>query len=74
MALTGQIRRVLIEHPDEFDPRNYLKPAMRRWPNQSKLRLQEFGTAGKASKIKKIIPLAEMAEHYASGEPDPKFG
>jgi hypothetical protein len=33
-----------------------------------------IGTAGKASKINKIIPLAEMAERYASGEPDPKFG
>jgi fructose-bisphosphate aldolase, class II len=39
-----------------------------------KLRVQEFGTAGKASKIKKIIPLAEMAKRYASGELDPKFG
>jgi fructose-bisphosphate aldolase, class II len=28
MALTGQIRCVLSEHPDEFDPRRYLKPAM----------------------------------------------
>ena len=29
MAITGQIRRVLTEHPDEFDPRKYLKPALR---------------------------------------------
>ena len=28
MAMTGQIRKVLAEHPGEFDPRKYLKPAM----------------------------------------------
>ena len=28
MAITGQIRSVLTRHPDEFDPRKYLKPAM----------------------------------------------
>jgi hypothetical protein len=28
MAMTGQIRKVFKEHPEEFDPRKYLKPAM----------------------------------------------
>ena len=28
MAMTGQIRKVLKENPEEFDPRKYLKPAM----------------------------------------------
>ena len=28
MAMTGQIRKVLHENPEEFDPRKYLKPAM----------------------------------------------
>ncbi len=27
MAITGAIRKVLAEHPDKFDPRDYLKPA-----------------------------------------------
>ena len=35
-------------------------------------RYEEFGTAGKASKIKPI-PLAEMAKRYASGALDPTF-
>ena len=28
MAMTGAIRKVFAEHPGEFDPRKYLKPAM----------------------------------------------
>ena len=74
MALTGQIRRVLTQHPDEFDPRKYLKPAMEAMVKLCRQRLEEFGAAGKASKIASIIPLAEMARRYASGELDPKFG
>jgi fructose-bisphosphate aldolase, class II len=35
-------------------------------------RMEEFGTAGQASKIKKVYTLAEMAKRYASGELDPK--
>jgi fructose-bisphosphate aldolase class II len=73
MALTGQIRRVLTQHPDEFDPRKYLKPAMEAMVKLCRQRLEEFGAAGKASKIASIIPLAEMAKRYASGELDPKF-
>ena len=26
LAMTAEIRRVLIEHPEEFDPRKYLGP------------------------------------------------
>jgi fructose-bisphosphate aldolase class II len=33
-----------------------------------KQRLQEFNTAGQASKIKKVVPLAEMAKKYGKGE------
>jgi len=27
LAMTGTIRKYLAEHPDHFDPRQYLKPA-----------------------------------------------
>jgi len=74
MAITGQIRRVLQEHPEEFDPRKYLKPAIEAMVKVCKARLQEFGTAGQASKIKRIVSTAEMAKRYAAGELDPKFG
>ena len=74
MAITGQIRRVFQEHPEEFDPRKYLKPAQDAMIKICKLRFEQFGTAGQAPKIKKVLTLPEMAKRYASGELDPKFG
>src|SRR6266704_3368615 len=72
MAMTGQIRKVLNEDPSEFDPRKYLKPAMEAMAKLCKQRLQEFNTAGQASKIKKVLTPAEMAKRYVKGELDPK--
>ena len=60
------------EHPEEFDPRKYLKPAMEAMVKLCKQRLQEFNTAGQASKFKKVLTTAEMAKRYAKGELDPK--
>jgi fructose-bisphosphate aldolase class II len=74
MAMTGQIRKVLQENPSEFDPRKYLKPAMDAMTALCKQRLQEFNTAGQASKIKRVATPAEMAARYAKGELDPKIG
>src|ERR1700710_1316705 len=54
MAMTGQIRKVLHDNPEEFDPRKYLKPAMDAMAKLCKQRLEEFNTAGQASKIKKV--------------------
>ena len=34
LAMTGTIRQFFAEHPDKFDPREYLKPAranIRKW-------------------------------------------
>ena len=73
MAMTGQIRKVLKDHPEEFDPRKYLKPAMEATTRLCKQRLQEFNTAGQASKIKKVLTPAEMAKRYVKGELDPKL-
>jgi fructose-bisphosphate aldolase class II len=73
MAITGQIRKVLAEHPGEFDPRKYLKPALEAMSKICKQRLEEFNTAGQASKIGKIVPLSDMAKRYASGKLDPTF-
>src|SRR5262249_35855986 len=72
MAMTGQIRKVLKDNPEEFDPRKYLKPAMEAMTRLCKQRLQEFNTAGQASKIKKALTTAEMAKRYSKGELDPK--
>ena len=38
-----------------------------------KQRLEEFNTAGQASKIGKIVPLSDMAKRYAAGKLDPTF-
>jgi fructose-bisphosphate aldolase class II len=73
MAMTGAIRKVLVEHPGEFDPRKYLKPAMDAMRAVCRQRFQEFGTAGNADKIKPV-PMATMAKRYAAGELSPKFG
>ena len=37
-----------------------------------KERFEQFGTAGNAGKIKKVMTAAEMAKRYAKGELDPK--
>jgi fructose-bisphosphate aldolase class II len=72
MAMTGQIRKVLSETPGEFDPRKYLKPAMTAMTKLCRQRLEEFGTAGHASKIK-VLPTSVMAARYGKGELDPQF-
>jgi fructose-bisphosphate aldolase class II len=73
MAMTGAIRKVFAEHPGEFDPRKYLKPAMDAMRVVVRQRFEEFGTAGRASKIKPL-PMTAMAKRYASGELAAKIG
>jgi len=74
MAMTGQVRKILAENRSEFDPRKFLKPAMDAMTKLCKARFEDFGTAGQASKIKRVIPLADMARLYAKGALDPKIG
>ncbi len=71
LASTGSIRRVLAENPQEFDPRKYLKEALKGMSEICKARLEAFGTAGNADKIK-VLSMDKMFERYASGELDPK--
>ena len=73
LAMTGAVRKVLTLNKAEFDPRKYLKPAMEAMQQIVAQRMEEFGTAGMASKIKPI-PLSEMAKRYASGALAPKIG
>jgi fructose-bisphosphate aldolase class II len=63
MAMTGAIRKVFMEHPEEFDPRGYLKPARDAMKQVVKLRMQQFGQAGHAGDYEPI-PLSEMARRY----------
>ncbi|MES2894761.1 fructose-bisphosphate aldolase class II [Phenylobacterium sp. LH3H17] len=73
MAMTGAIRKIFAEHPGEFDPRKYLKPAMDAMRAVCRQRMEEFGAAGQAGKITPI-PLSVMAKRYAAGELAPKIG
>ncbi len=72
MAITGQIRKVFAEKKSEFDPRAYLKPASAAMQKVCEERYEQFGAAGKASKIKPL-PLPEMAKRYQDGCLDPRI-
>ncbi|MBB3935518.1 class II fructose-bisphosphate aldolase [Aureimonas phyllosphaerae] len=66
LALTGAIRKVFAENPEEFDPRKYLGPGMAAITKLAAQRFEEFGTAGHAGNIK-AIDLADMAKRYKNG-------
>jgi fructose-bisphosphate aldolase class II len=63
LAITGAIRKVFFEKPEEFDPRSYLKPARDAMKKVVAQRMVQFGQAGHA-KDYQPIPLAEMAKRY----------
>ena len=65
MAITGAIRKLLWEHPDKFDPRDYLKPAREAMKKVCAERMVQFGQAGNARKVP-VITLAQMAQRYRS--------
>jgi len=67
LAMTGAVRKVLGEKPEEFDPRAFLKAATAAARDICKLRFEAFESAGKASKITPIH-LDKMATRYAKGE------
>lgn len=64
MAITAAIRKVFVEQPEKFDPRDYLKPAREMMKQVCKERMIAFGQAGNAPKIK-CITCEEMAKRYA---------
>jgi len=67
MAMTGAIRKVFAEKPEEFDPRSYLKPAREAMKEVVKARMIAFGQAGHAGDYE-AVPLAEMARRYRTGK------
>lgn len=66
MAITGQLRKVAMDKPTEFDPRKFLTPAMEEMEKLCLDRFERFGTAGNASKIN-VIDIDEMAKRYSDG-------
>lgn len=73
LAMTAAFRKVATQTRSEFDPRKFLKPAMDAMRDLCRDRLEQFGTAGNAGKIK-VTPLADMAARYRSGSLDPRIG
>ncbi|MEC9092782.1 MAG: class II fructose-bisphosphate aldolase [Planctomycetota bacterium] len=52
LAITGAIRKVLMESPSKFDPRDYLKPARSAMKQVCIDRMTAFGQAGNASQLR----------------------
>ena len=67
MAMTGAIRKVLVEKPQEFDPRSYMVPAREAMKQVVMSRMISFGQAGHAGEIKPM-PLEEMAKKYKAAQ------
>lgn len=54
MAMTAAIRKVLMESPEKFDPRDYMKPARSAMKKVCLDRMVSFGQAGQAHKIRAV--------------------
>jgi fructose-bisphosphate aldolase, class II len=67
LAMTAAIRKFMVENPDKFDPREYLKPAREAAKQICKQRYLEFGCEGQGPKIKGDT-LQVVAAKYAKGE------
>jgi fructose-bisphosphate aldolase class II len=63
LAITGAIRKVFAEHPDQFDPRDYMKPARAAMAEVVKARMIAFGQAGQAGKVP-LKTLDQMKAYY----------
>ena len=66
LAMAAATRRVAHDHPREFDPRKFSAPALDAMRDLCRSRFEQFGAAGRATKID-VISLAEMARAYETG-------
>ena len=67
LAMTAAVRKFMVQNPEKFDPREWLKPAREAAKQICKQRYLEFGCEGQASKIKGHS-LQVVAAQYAKGE------
>lgn len=63
MAMTGSIRKFLVDRPSEFDPRKYLAPGIDAMAAICRDRFEQFNAAGNAARIAPI-PMPDMARRY----------
>jgi fructose-bisphosphate aldolase class II len=66
LAMTGAVRKFMVENPEKFDAREWLKPAREAAKAVCRARYIEFGCEGQAPKIKGHS-LSVMAGHYSQG-------
>jgi fructose-bisphosphate aldolase class II len=66
LAITGAIRKVFVETPEKFDPRDYLKPAREAMQKVVEARMNSFGQAGRAGDYQPKS-LEEMRALYRGG-------
>jgi fructose-bisphosphate aldolase class II len=67
MAMTAAVRKFMVQNPDKFDPRDFLKPAREAAKQLCMQRYREFGCEGQGAKIKGHS-LQVVAAQYARGE------
>jgi fructose-bisphosphate aldolase class II len=64
LCMTGAMRRLMGDKPEEFDPRKFLAAAVLAARDLCRARFEAFGCAGQADKIKPV-PMEAMAARYA---------
>ncbi|MEO1134699.1 MAG: class II fructose-bisphosphate aldolase, partial [Cyanobacteria bacterium J06639_1] len=69
LAITAAIREAADADPSNFDPRHFMKPAIKRMKAVCAERYEAFGCAGNGSKVKSVT-LVDVAAAYASGSLD----
>jgi len=71
LAITAAIREAAMSDPSNFDPRHFMKPAIKYMKQVCRDRYEQFWSAGNASKINQK-PVEYYAAMYAKGELDAK--
>ncbi len=66
LSMTGAMRRLMGQKPEEFDPRKFFAAASEAVRGICRARFEEFGCAGHGSRIQ-VVSLDRMSEMYAKG-------
>jgi fructose-bisphosphate aldolase class II len=69
LAMAGAIRKIAVTKRNEFDPRKFMIPAMEAMTELCRMRYEQFGSAGNASRIDPLS-LLQMAQRYSNGSLD----
>jgi len=68
MAITAAIRKVFVEEPTKFDPREYLTPAREAHKKVVVERMKQFGAAGHAKDYKPMTLEENKAFYISKGK------